>query len=132
MSIYSDALAKYQPRLIKTEAEYKQARARFEQLSHEYDAQPSADLDALVDLCALLLQQYELHASPLPESSPTELLRHLVAEKGLTRSALARELGVSRGQVSNILNGARAISREMAVKLGRYFQLAPSLFLDIN
>ena len=64
--------------------------------------------------------------------SPVELVGHLMEEHSIGRSELARQLGVSRGQVTNMLSGARAISKEMAIKLGERFGLAPSLFLGLD
>ncbi|MEM6296395.1 MAG: helix-turn-helix domain-containing protein [Myxococcota bacterium] len=132
MSTYSDALVKYQPRIIKTEADYRRAMTRFSELQREYEVKPSHDLGALMDLCAMLIERYEFETSPMPEASPAQLLGHLLESRELSRSEFARELEISRGQVTNILNGTREISRTMAIKLGESFSLRPSLFLGVD
>ncbi len=57
----------------------------------------------------------------LPVSHPGRLLRRELDARGLNASGLARELGVSSGRVTDILNGRRSISADTAVRLGLYF-----------
>jgi plasmid maintenance system antidote protein VapI len=51
-------------------------------------------------------------------------------QNSLTKSDLARILGVSRGQATNIVNGHRAISKDVAKKLSKHFKLDIAVFLD--
>lgn len=62
---------------------------------------------------------------------PGEVLRQLCIEPlGLSVTAAARALGVSRKTMSAILNGRSGISPEMAVRLGRAFDTSPESWLN--
>jgi len=53
---------------------------------------------------------------------PGEMLREdFVPDYGLTVSELAKDLGVSRQSVNELLRERRAVSPEMALRLGRLF-----------
>lgn len=62
---------------------------------------------------------------------PGEVLRGLCLEPlGLTVTAAARALGVSRKTLSNILNGHAGISPEMAVRLSIAFDTTAESWLN--
>ena len=62
---------------------------------------------------------------------PGEMLREdFLPEYGLTVSTLARELGVSRQTVNELLRERRALSPEMAIRLGRFFGNSPEFWLN--
>ena len=48
---------------------------------------------------------------------PGEVLKDAVLSAGVTITAFARQLGVSRVMLSNIVNGHAAISADMALRL---------------
>ncbi len=63
---------------------------------------------------------------------PGEALRHYREMHGLTQDQLGGKLdGIPRQHVSNMENGRRAISVDMAKKLAAIFNTAPVNFLDI-
>ncbi|KEA65595.1 HigA protein (antitoxin to HigB) [Marinobacterium lacunae] len=43
---------------------------------------------------------------------------------------MARQLGISRRRVNEIVNGQRAISADTALKLARYFKTTPMFWLE--
>ena len=59
---------------------------------------------------------------------PGEVLREFLPE-GMTIENVARRLGVSRVQVSRILNGRSAISADMAIRLGLLLNTTPESWL---
>jgi antitoxin HigA-1 len=62
---------------------------------------------------------------------PGEILREdFLPEYGLTVSTLARELGVSRQTVNELLRERRALSPEMAIRLARFFRNSPEFWLN--
>jgi len=62
---------------------------------------------------------------------PGEMLREeFLPEYGLTASLLAREIGVSRQTVNELLRERRALSPEMAIRLGCFFGNAPEFWLN--
>ena len=62
---------------------------------------------------------------------PGEILREdFLPDYGLTVSALAEALGVSRQSINELLRERRSISPEMALRLGRLFGNSPEFWLN--
>ena len=66
------------------------------------------------------------------ELTPGESLRVYRQNAGLTQEALGKLLGdLPRQHISNMENGSRAISLEMAKKLAKLLHTSPTRFLDL-
>lgn len=64
---------------------------------------------------------------------PGVILRKIIEETaGLTQEKLARELGVSFQTINMIVNGKRAISAAVALRLGRRFDMTPQFWLNMQ
>lgn len=64
---------------------------------------------------------------------PGEMLREdFLPDYGLTVSGLATALGVSRQTVNELLRERRAVSPEMALRLGRLFGNSPEFWLNLQ
>ncbi len=50
----------------------------------------------------------------------------------LTRGQLAHALGVDRTSVNELINGRRAITTEMALKLGHAFATSPQYWINLQ
>ena len=62
---------------------------------------------------------------------PGEMLREdFLPDYGLTISSLAKAIGVSRQTVNELLREHRAVSPEMALRLGRLFGNTPEFWLN--
>ena len=62
---------------------------------------------------------------------PGEMLREdFLPDYGLTVSSLAEAVGVSRQTINELLRGRRAVSPEMALRLGRLFGNTPEFWLN--
>ncbi len=62
---------------------------------------------------------------------PGEMLREdFLPDYGLTVSALADAIGVSRQSVNELLRERRSVSPEMALRLGRLFGNTPEFWLN--
>ena len=62
---------------------------------------------------------------------PGEMLRaDFLPDYGLTASGLASAIGVSRQSVNELLRGRRAVSPEMALRLGKLFGNSPEFWLN--
>lgn len=51
---------------------------------------------------------------------------------GLSQDALAKELGVSRRRVNEIVNGRRGLTPDTALRLAKYFRTDPELWLRLQ
>lgn len=64
---------------------------------------------------------------------PGEILKlDCIEPLGLTVTETAKGLGVSRNQLSSILNGRAGISPEMAIKLGKGFETTAEFWVNLQ
>ncbi|PHS04748.1 MAG: transcriptional regulator [Blastopirellula sp.] len=82
-------------------------------------------LKALTDL----IEAYEDKNVEVQESSVCEMLSHLIHSRGTTQAAIAKEAGISRSTLSEILSGKDKVSKKIALKLAEYFGVSVALFL---
>lgn len=62
---------------------------------------------------------------------PGEMLKKdFLPDYGLTASGLAKDIGVSRQSVNELLRGRRSVSPEMALRLGKLFGNSPEFWLN--
>jgi HTH-type transcriptional regulator / antitoxin HigA len=126
---YTELLAKYQPKVIETEEEYRQALMVVEYFV--FKKERTLEEIALYDLSVMLVKDYESKICPMDDwktQSPTEMLQYLMESSGKKQSDLVGVIG-SSGIVSEVVNGKRSISNSQAKKLGEIFQVSPSLFI---
>jgi antitoxin component HigA of HigAB toxin-antitoxin module len=65
---------------------------------------------------------------PMGESSPAEMLRFLMEQRGLRQRDIVHLFG-SSGVASEVINGKRAISKNQAKALAEFFRVSPELFI---
>jgi HTH-type transcriptional regulator / antitoxin HigA len=126
---YAQLLTKYQPKVIETEQEYRQALTVVEYFV--FKKERTLEELALYDLAIMLVKDYEAKICPMDDwrnQSPTEMLQYLLETSGKKQSDLVGIIG-SSGIVSEVVNGKRAISKSQAKKLGEIFRVSPSLFI---
>ncbi len=126
---YTELLIKYQPKVIETEQEYRQALIVVEYFV--FKKERTLEELALYDLALMLVKDYESKICPMDDwrsQSPTEMLQYLLESSGKKQSDLVGIIG-SSGIVSEVVNGKRSISKSQAKKLGEMFQVSPSLFI---
>ena len=123
---YPQLLAEFVPQAIDSEAEYDRALAIAERLTFKKD-RTEAEIKFL-KLIVVLIEDYETEHYPMDDVAPHELLQHLM-ESNHTRQADLVGLIGSRGVVSEVVNGKRAISKAQAKALGEFFSVSPGLFI---
>lgn len=86
----------------------------------------------VIDLLELLIEDFDnktiREIGEDQDMKPVELLAYLMSEQQLSKSALARELGVSRQLITEILNYKRNISKRMVMKFSDFFKMMPIAF----
>lgn len=60
------------------------------------------------------------------------LLEEFMKPMSISINQLARDLAVPPGRVSAIVNGARAITADTALRLGRYFGISPEIWVGLQ
>ena len=124
---YQELLIKYQPKIIRTEAENEKALAIVEELMHRSNRSPEEN--ELYDLLITLIEKFEQeYYSPGSASTPRSMLLFLMEQKDIKQSDLVGVIG-SKGIVSEVVNGLREISKAQAKALGEFFKVDPGLFI---
>jgi antitoxin HigA-1 len=68
-----------------------------------------------------------------PPVHPGEILRHeFLDDLGITPYRLARDIGVPPNRITGIINGTRAITAETALRLARYLNVSPELWMNLQ
>jgi HTH-type transcriptional regulator / antitoxin HigA len=88
----------------------------------------SVEEQRLLALLSRLIEDYEDRTFPVPASPPHQTLRFLMEQNELRQADLVEIFG-SRGRVSEVVSGKRAISKAQAKALGEFFKVSPDLFI---
>ena len=65
--------------------------------------------------------------------TPGEILaEEFLKPMNLSQYRLARDIGVPPRRINEIVNGQRAITADTALRLGRYFRMAPQFWLNLQ
>lgn len=114
-----------------TEADYLELKTLANYLldHHNVETEPYA---ALFDLVTEYMDRWERANEPELKDiqvPPYEMLGYYLENRGVTQYRLAKDLGVSQGNISSILRGDRGISVALAKKLADYFGVSLELFV---
>jgi antitoxin HigA-1 len=70
---------------------------------------------------------------PAPPISPGDVLRDIIlSDPEITQERLGKAMQVSRFSINQIVNGKRAITAEMALKLAYVLSTTPDLWLNLQ
>lgn len=124
---YGALLASALPAVIKTEEENERMLALAEQLIDKGEHRTPEE-DQLFELVTRLIEDFEDEHYPIPDAPPHRILQFLMAQNDLRQSDLLPVFG-SRGYVSDVVNGKRAISKAHAKALGEMFHVSSEVFI---
>jgi antitoxin HigA-1 len=68
----------------------------------------------------------------LPAIHPGKFLAEILEELQVSQADFARTLGVSKMQISHIVRGARPITAEMALLIGKALDQTPGYWLNLQ
>ena len=94
-------------RPIKTEQDYKLALKQMESLFH---AKPNTKEGDILELLALVIEDYEDKNYKIEPLTPLEALKCEMEEQGLNQTNLAQRFGMSKSSISEILQGKKQMS----------------------
>jgi len=114
--------------VIKSEREYRKMSALMDKLIDEIGSDEKHELSGLLSVLGSLIEQYEEDSVLIDDAAPADVLRFLIAERGLKQADLAKEIG-SQGIASEVLNGKRKVNAQQAKALGLRFNVSPAVFL---
>lgn len=124
-SAYESLVNRFPPRVIRSRESYLKTLCHIKSFKGRSRKLTADELDYL-SLLHLLVKRYE---GPEEKPRAVEYLKKLLEEHKLRIKDLSKILGKSPPLCSMILNGQRAITRQHAMRLGRYFGRGPDLFL---
>lgn len=118
---------------IITEAQYKAAMERVEELLKIVDDSTPADNKDSVELVLLsnLVADYEEEHFPIKNPSLTEVLKLRMFEMGLTQTILAKKLGMSQSKISEIIAGKVEPTLKQARRISIELDIAPAIVLGV-
>lgn len=125
---YGRLLARVLPGVIESEAEYTRLAAEFEGLATRGESDLSPEQLRLLTLLAQLIEDYESRTSPIAASTPHEMLRFLMEERGVRQRDLLHIFG-SDGIASEVVGGKRGISKAQARQLAAFFKVSIEVFI---
>jgi len=112
---------------VRTEAQYAKAIALIDELLDEIGDNEAHPLAEVLDLIATQVKAYEDEHVRIPEAEPREVLRFLIEQHSLKQGDLDDVAPQSR--ISEILSGVRPVSKEIAKRLAKRFNVHADLFL---
>jgi HTH-type transcriptional regulator/antitoxin HigA len=124
---YAALLASALPAVIKTEEENERMLALAEQLIDKGERRTPEE-NQLFELVTRLIEDFEDEHYPIPDAPPHRILQFLMEQNDMRQSDLLPIFG-SRGYVSDVVNGKRAISKAYAKTLGEMFHVSPEVFI---
>lgn len=113
-------------KLIKTEADYRNALRRLEEIFDSMTGTPESDE---ADILALMIDEYEKKHYHIDAPDPIEAIRIRMEEMQLKQVDLADAIG-GRNRVSEVLNRKRKLTIEMIRNLTKKLNLSPEVLIS--
>ena len=110
---------------IKTEADYRKALERLEEIFDSKMGTPESDQ---ADILGLLIDEYEKKHYYIDAPDPIEAIKIRMEEMKLKQVDLADVIG-GKNRVSEVLNRKRKLTLEMIRNLTRRLNLSPGLLI---
>lgn len=112
-------------KLIKTEADYRKALKRLEEI---FDAETGTPQSDEADILGLLIDEYEKKHYHIDAPDPIEAIKIRMEELQLKQVDLAEVFG-GKNRVSEVLNRKRKLTVEMIRNLTKRLNLSPGLLI---
>ncbi len=122
---------KFPLRLIQSEQENEAALAVLESLGEHQRKRPLAPEEHdYIAVLAKLIEEYENSRYPRGPASGAAMLAHLIEARGISRTRLAADTGLSESTVSELVRGPRPLGRTQISILAGYFGVDSDLFRE--
>ena len=111
---------------IKTDDEYKAALQELEKVWNAKRDTPEGDI---LELLALVIDDYESKQFPMPALDPIEAIKYQMEERGLHQKDLTPYFG-SKSRVSEVLNRKKPLTLKMIKNLYKDFGIPAETLLS--
>jgi HTH-type transcriptional regulator/antitoxin HigA len=127
---YGKLLMQTLPSVITSETELERLTEEVNRLMSKgiKEDELSPEEEKLLELLAVLIEQYEDEHYPMPDVPPHEVLKYFMQENGYKQKDIVHIFG-SSGITSEVVNGKRSISKAQAKKLAEFFHVSVELFI---
>jgi HTH-type transcriptional regulator/antitoxin HigA len=124
---YDALLHEIQPATIHNKQEHTRLLGEVLRLTTKGEDNLTEPESAMVELLLILIHEYEQSTLPRrKKQSPARMLAYMMEQT----NTKASDLPLEKSRVSEILSGARGISKAQAFDLGEFFGISPLLFLE--
>jgi HTH-type transcriptional regulator / antitoxin HigA len=122
---YAALLSETRPEVIRDEKQNQDYIRRLEDLTSKKSVTRAEE--KLIELLAVLIEDFEAKYYPVPDASPRAIVRHLMQAHHLRQKDLLDVFG-TESIASEVLNGKRELTREHIKRLSARFGVSPAVF----
>jgi HTH-type transcriptional regulator / antitoxin HigA len=122
---YAALLAETRPEVIRNPRQHQAYLRRLEGLTGKKSVTPAEA--KLIELLAVLIEDFESREYPVPEASAAGVIRHLMEAQRLRQKDLVDVFG-TESIVSDVLHGKRNLTTEHIKRLSTRFGVSPAVF----
>ncbi len=128
---YRELCQLYLPRPIRDDQEDSEATEMMNALA--IFAKLNREQQDYLDVLTEFVDAYDkakMKSASWPKVTGLDILKHLVAEHGMSPADLSRVLGASRNLGAMILRGERNLTLAHVRKVAKHFKVSPELFIS--
>lgn len=122
---YAALLSETRPEVIRDEKQNQAYVCLLEKLTSKKSVTLAEE--KLIDLLAVLIEDFEAKHSPVPEAAPVAIIRHLMEAHGLRQKDLVSIFG-TESITSEVLHGKRGLTKQHIKRLSARFGVSPAVF----
>ena len=122
---YAALLSETRPEVIHDEKQNQAYIRRLEELTTKKSVTRAEE--KLVELLAVLIEDFETKHYPVPDASPIAIVKHLMEAHHLRQKDLVSVFG-TESIASEVLHGKRELTKEHISRLSVRFGVSPAVF----
>jgi HTH-type transcriptional regulator/antitoxin HigA len=122
---YAALLSETRPEVIGDERQNQAYIRRLEELTSKKSVTRAEK--KLIELLAVLIEDFEARHHPVPDASPQAVVRHLMEVHHLRQKDLVDVFG-TESIASEVLRGKRELTKEHISRLSTRFGVSPAVF----
>ncbi len=122
---YAPLLSETRPEVIRDEKQNQTYIQRWEELTTKKSITRAEE--KLIELLALLIEEFEAKHCPVPDAPPIAIVRHLMEAHHLRQKELVDVFG-TESIASEVLHGKRELTKEHISRLSARFGVSPAVF----
>lgn len=114
-------------RPIRNDADHAAALLEIERLWNAKEGTPEFDR---LEVIGVLVDAYERQHHALEEGTAIGVIQYVAEQAGWTRKELTKHIFGTPARTSEVLNGKRALSKDMISRLGEHLRIPANMLLE--